>query len=177
MRLHLWHRYFGAGFGRNAGHHLRVKAAGVDAPKVAQVGVYVEPKAVKRDPLPTGDAKGCEFSAAKPNSGFALFATGLEAVVHKGIDNALLEIAKNEMQVLLVFVELADAVHHELPWAVVGDITTAFDFDDRNFASRQNITERFAASPNRKDMRVFDGDEHVATLIVLSLANELSLTR
>ncbi len=84
------------------------------------------------------------------------------------------------MKVLAVGAEVEDGVADELPGAVVGDVTAAFNLDDVHTARREPLwrnEEMLAAAraAERHDRRVLAEEEGVGHLARLAAAGEVAL--
>ena len=153
------------------------KAAGDDAPEVAEIGIDVEGQAVAGDAPFYGDAHRGDFPLSDPHAGPGRNPLGIEAEALERANQSRLETAQIAVHVLpQPGSEIEQGIGHHLPGAVISYISSPAGAANRYF-SRIEQMGFFSAPSDGKDMAMLDQEKDIGQILSLFDLHKLLLER
>ena len=94
-------------------------------------------------PFANSYAHGCNFTSVEPDARLPGTAFCFQTIVFEGLNEDVFEASQVRVQVFF-FGKANDGVANDLPWAMVGDVTSAICFNELNacFCKTSSIAEQ-----------------------------------
>src|SRR5512138_1900550 len=155
-----------------------------DQIEVVEIGSDVQREPVARNPSGDADANRRKLVATDPDAGESFDAPGVDAVVARGTNQHVFEVADVAVDVAAIRPEIDDGIPDDLAGSVVGDVAAASGLvhldaaGRKRFGRREDVTTAtIAAYAKRQYVRMLDEQEQIADVIRAPLFNERPLQR
>ena len=137
-----------------------------------------------RNPSGDADANRRQLVAADPDAGESVDAPGVDAIVARGTNQHVFEVADVAVNVAAIRPEIHDGVPDDLAGSVVGDIAAASGLVHLDAAGRQRCSRRedvtaaaIATHAKRQHVGMLDEQQQIADPVRAPLFDERPLQR